>query len=103
MNRPSPDDMKEIIMAEQREKIKELEKENMELKAYKTLYAVLKERLDRQIEIQKRLRLGKNKMKKEDIIVICFIVVMIVFTIYLWYLKNKSYIEWCNYCVERYK
>lgn len=42
-------------------------------------------------------------MKKEDIILICFIVVMIAFTIYLGYLKNKSYVEWCNYCVERYK
>lgn len=42
-------------------------------------------------------------MKKEDIILICFIVVMIAFTIYLGYLKNESYIEWCNYCVERYK
>ena len=35
MNRPSPDDLKEIIMAEQRAKIKELEKENKELKKYK--------------------------------------------------------------------
>lgn len=42
-------------------------------------------------------------MKKEDIILICFIVVMMAFAIYLWYLKNKSYVEWCNYCVERYK
>lgn len=42
-------------------------------------------------------------MKKEDIILICFIVVMIAFSIYLWHLKSKSYIEWCNYCVERYK
>lgn len=32
MNRPSPDDMNDIIMAEQRAKIKELEKENKELK-----------------------------------------------------------------------
>ncbi|MBO7713844.1 MAG: hypothetical protein J6S85_15435 [Methanobrevibacter sp.] len=33
MNRPSPDDLNDIIMAEQREKIKELEKENKLLKA----------------------------------------------------------------------
>lgn len=32
MNRPSPDDMNDIIMAEQRAKIKELEEENEELK-----------------------------------------------------------------------
>ena len=55
MNRPSPEDMNDIIMAEQRAKIKELEKENKELKAYKSLYILLKERRDRQIEIQNRL------------------------------------------------
>lgn len=32
MNRPSPDDMKEIIMAEKRAKIEELEEENKKLK-----------------------------------------------------------------------
>lgn len=32
MNRPSPDDMNDIIMAEQRAKIKELEGENKALK-----------------------------------------------------------------------
>jgi len=77
MNRPSPDDMNDIIMAEQRAKIKKLEKENKELKAYKSLYVLLKERRDRQIEIEKRLRLGKNK-KKENIIILIFILVMIL-------------------------
>lgn len=83
MNRPSPDDMNDIIMAEQRAKIKELEKENKELKAYKSLYILLKERRDRQIEIQKRPTLKKNKIGKEDIIILIFIMVMILFTAYL--------------------
>lgn len=93
--------IKDLELAD--EEIVRLRKENKELKAYKSLYILLKERRDRQIEIEKKLRLKKNKLKKEDIILICFIVVMTAFTIYLGYLKNKSYVEWYNYCVERYK
>ena len=102
MNRPSPDDMKDIIMAEQRAKIKELEKENKELKehkenliradkkktehieelekkykelkeenkklkAYKSLYILLKERINWWIEIQNKLR-TENKTLKEKLV-----------------------------------
>ena len=45
--------MKELELAD--EEIARLRKENKELKAYKSLYILLKERRDRQIEIQNSL------------------------------------------------
>ena len=89
MNRPSPDDMKEIIMAEQRAKIKKLEKENKELKAYKSLYTLLKERFDRQTEVENRLILEKNELEKErkeqQARIVLFIVIVILFVV--WWLS----------------
>ncbi len=72
MNRPSPDDMNDIIMAEQRAKIKELEKENEELK--NNLEEVAKELIqhheeyknmaDMVVELQKENEELKNKLDK---------------------------------------
>ncbi len=49
-------------IARLRKENKELKAENKELKAYKSLYILLKERRDRQIEIQNRLL--KEKLKE---------------------------------------
>lgn len=64
MNRPSPDDMKEIIMSEQRAKIKELEKENKKLK--EKLWELAKmynEKNDECIELYDRL----EKLRTDNI------------------------------------
>lgn len=90
MNRPSPDDMKEIIMAEQRVKIEKLEKKNKELKEEnKELKNEIWEChwLMDEIDFWKReakmLWWKQKHMKKEDIIILVFIAIMLLFTAYL--------------------
>lgn len=70
MNRPSPDDMKAMWVAdyvtELEMKNKKLKEENNELKAYKSWYILLKERINGLIETQERLTLEKNELEKKN-------------------------------------
>lgn len=70
MNRPSPDDMKAMQVMEYVEELekeyKKLKEENKELKAYKSWYILLKERINGLIETQKRLTLKKNELEEEN-------------------------------------
>jgi peptidoglycan hydrolase CwlO-like protein len=71
MNRPIPEDMNDIIMAEQRAKIKELEKENKDIQEHLRYYKTKSEFLNKVIvkyqEENKELRqeIGKLKLDNE--------------------------------------
>ena len=70
MNRPSPDDMKAMQVMEYVEELekeyKKLKEENKELKAYKSWYILLKERINGRIETQNELE-KENKLLKAEL------------------------------------
>ena len=70
MNRPSPDDMKAMWVMEYVEELekeyKKLKEENKELKAYKSWYILLKERINGRIETQNELE-KENKLLKAEL------------------------------------